>query len=389
MENTFFSFVMAIFWSSFYIFLVHHLRKKDQFVLQFQTLPLLFFLFLSITRLFFTFEARHPYVIYSDKIYPPIYDLFRKNVSLFSFEVNPIRGLVFIWFLVALFLLLYKIFVYTSLKTNLNSLEDLSSQENKDLYAKLLKENGLQGKIQVVQNESIQSPFIFGIRRGTIFIPNLNLSQEKLGHILSHEINHFKRRDSWKKLALLFSGIVFWWNPLLGLLSHNFNHFLEIQCDQITARNYTRSEKEDYIKTMLYLIKNKSEPEEGMIKHEVISTFVSMSPSNDLRQRFHILRSVRTEKKKTQTFLACLLGLVFFLSSYFVTIQPEYWPKNMENYFLAEDLGIEEEEYFILETEDGQYELYKNGSFDSYVRDLTQEKYKGIEIYKGLKEEEE
>ena len=272
---------------------------------------------------------------------------------------------------------------------DLSELEkELEAKENKDLYAKLLRENGSQGKIQVIQSETIQSPFIFGIRRGTIFIPNLNFSQKELGHILSHEINHFKRRDSWKKLALLFSRIVFWWNPLLSLLSRNFNHFLEIQCDQITVKDYTRSEKEDYIKTMVYLIKNKADTEEDIIRHGTISSFVSMAPSNNLKQRFRILRSVRAEKGHIRTFLTCLLGLVLFLSSYFVTIHPEYWPKNMENYFLAEDLGIEEEEYFILETEEGQYKLYKNGSFDSYVRDLTQEKYKGIEIYKGLKEEE-
>lgn len=389
MENTFFSFVMAVFWSSLFIFLVHYLRKKDQFLLQFHTLPLLFFLFLSITRLFFTFEANNPFIIYSDKIYPPIYDLFRKNVNLLSLEVNPIEGLVLIWFSVAFFLLFYKVLVYNSLRTNLNSLEDLSSQENKALYARLLEENGSQGKIQVIQNESIQSPFIFGIRRGTIFIPNLTFSQKELEHILSHEINHFKRRDSWKKLAVLFSRIVFWWNPLLGYLSHNFNHFLEIQCDQMTTKDYTPSEKEDYIRTMVYLIKNRVDTEEDIIRHGTLSSFVSMAPSYDLKQRFRILRSQRPEKRKTQAFLTCLLGLVLFLSSYFVTIQPEYWPKNMENYFLAEDLGIEEEEYFILETEEGQYKLYKNGSFDSYVRDLTQEKYKGIEIYKGLEEEEE
>lgn len=56
MQLTFFSFVMSLIWFNLYIILINFLRKKDNFIISFNTFPLIFFLFLSMFRLIFNFE---------------------------------------------------------------------------------------------------------------------------------------------------------------------------------------------------------------------------------------------------------------------------------------------------------------------------------------------
>ena len=83
----------------------------------------------------------------------------------------------------------------------------------------------------IYQNDSILSPFIFGIIRPKIYIP-FNTKPEYLGYVISHEKYHIRRLDYIVKLFAYFLLAVHWFNPLCWLAFYLMNKDMEMSCDE-------------------------------------------------------------------------------------------------------------------------------------------------------------
>lgn len=365
MQITFFSIIMSLLWFNLYIVIINTFRKNDKFIISFSTLPLIFFLSLSVFRLIFNFEIPNTVIIRSKNVFPIFYTSIRKPLDLEGFLIEPFQAFMFIWILVAVILLINSITKYNKFKRNLTKLKDKSSKENKKIFNKILKETKMENKIEIVQNDNISSPFIVEVLKGTIYIPTIDFSKEELEYIVSHEINHFLGKDSLKKVLIQSIKYVFWWNPFAHLFANNFNHILEIQCDLKTTADFADDKKIRYLEAITKIIKN---PINSMARHSSVPNFVNIEEIDSLKQRFRIVLNYKKKKNLFNIFNIgiCFLALCLYIASYFIIMQPDYEPT-------GGDIHQEEtiENSFIIER--------TNGGYDIYIKDVLKYSVENLE----------
>lgn len=378
MQITFFSFAMSLLWFNLYIIIINFFRKKDKFIISFSTIPLMFFMSLSVFRLIFNFEIPGSTVIKSKNVFPVFYTFMRKQLNSNNFNINILQGLIFAWILVAITLIINSIIKYIKFKKDLEKLSDNSSKEDKEFFNKILKETKMKSKINIVQNETISSPFIVGILKGIIYIPKIDFSKAELEYILLHEINHFLEKDSLKKILIQSLRYVFWWNPFAHLFANNFNHILEIQCDLKTTARFSEKEKIRYLESITKIIKN---PINSMTRHSSVPNFVNVEEIDSLKQRFRIVLNYKKKKNLFNIFNIgiCFLALCLYISSYFIIIQPYYNPNNNEIY-REKDMKSS----FIIEKSNGSYDIYINDVLEYNIKNLKNlnKNFYALPIYK-------
>ncbi|MEK8129464.1 M56 family metallopeptidase [Paenibacillus filicis] len=120
----------------------------------------------------------------------------------------------------------------------------------------------LRRRVPVYTGEDASaSPFLFGLIRPKIYIPeslNRELSQERLAHIVSHELAHVRRWDAlWNLLGGLALAI-HWMNPLVWLCVKRMKEDRELACDACVLETLGENEAVPYGMTMIEILKSHS-----------------------------------------------------------------------------------------------------------------------------------
>lgn len=366
MQFTIFSFVMSLLWFNLYIIIINTFRKNDNFIISFSTFPLVFFLFLSIFRLIFNFEIPGSVIIRSRSIFPHIYDLIRKPLYLKDFGISILQLFIFTWITVALTLIVSNALKYKSFREILDKLKKSQNIENQQFFNKILKQTKMIDKIEIIQNDKVSSPFIVGVIKGKIYIPDIPFSQEELEYIISHEINHFLRKDSLKKILIQGIKYIFWWNPFAHLFANNFNHILEIQCDLKTTADFSNEGKIRYLESITKIIKDSTS---NSIKYSTVPNFINIDDMDSLKQRFRIVLNYKEKRSWFNIFNVglCALALCLYIGSYFIILQPYYNPATDE---VEDKEGISDS--FIIENSNGDYDIYINNIFNYSIKNLDE-----------------
>lgn len=93
----------------------------------------------------------------------------------------------------------------------------------------------LPHEVSVRVSDDITSPMVIGLIRPCVLLPQDlfdNASQETLAHVLNHELAHVQRGDLWVAWMQELSLAVYWWSPLLRLLSEKLDISREMACDE-------------------------------------------------------------------------------------------------------------------------------------------------------------
>ena len=117
------------------------------------------------------------------------------------------------------------------------------------------------------------APFVMGLLRPVIVLPDQPLSHQELRYILLHELTHVKRGDLWVRRASLLALAVHWWNPLVHLLDRKTAELSEESCDERIAARLTRQERRDYGQVLLQMACRTAVPEDLALP---LSTMKSM-----------------------------------------------------------------------------------------------------------------
>lgn len=95
------------------------------------------------------------------------------------------------------------------------------------------------------QNHSVDSPFVLGVFRPTIYLP-YSLSPEDQEFVVAHERTHIRRGDHlWKPFGFLLLSI-HWFNPLLWVAYVLLCRDIEAACDEKVISHYTKEERQAY-----------------------------------------------------------------------------------------------------------------------------------------------
>lgn len=81
----------------------------------------------------------------------------------------------------------------------------------------------------------VKVPMLWWAGRGaTIVLPMrliAPLDREQLALVLAHELAHLRRRDHWVRACELAVSMIYWWNPLVGLIRRQLHQTEDICCD--------------------------------------------------------------------------------------------------------------------------------------------------------------
>lgn len=100
---------------------------------------------------------------------------------------------------------------------------------------------------------AVPTTMLVGLLRPQIILPDLNLSQEELEGVLSHELTHWRHRDLWIKWLAALAVCVHWFNPAARLLAERLDRDCELYCDQTLAREWDRPRRARYGELLLRL----------------------------------------------------------------------------------------------------------------------------------------
>lgn len=114
-------------------------------------------------------------------------------------------------------------------------------------------------KLPVYLEPSLVSPVVVGVFRPKILLPHNEYKPEDLGFVLQHEMTHFRRKDLWWKSLLLWTKILYWYNPLLILFARKFEEVLELSCDEVVATELDFQGRKAYGASVLSAMMDASE----------------------------------------------------------------------------------------------------------------------------------
>ena len=161
----------------------------------------------------------------------------------------------------------------------------------------LINFTGKSVTVRVWENTS--APFMTGIFKPTLVLPNGEISAEQLNYILRHEMTHFKRHDILYKWFAELVKCVHWFNPIVWYVSNQIAAECEISCDMAVTKNMSDGEKMGYINTILSLL-----PRD---KSNYLSLTTQMASGKKvLKRRFTMIKN----KKTTSKFMSGLSAVI-------------------------------------------------------------------------------
>lgn len=193
--------------------------------------------------------------------------------------------------------------------------------------------------VELLVHDRVCSPLVFGIVRQRIVMPRhmLALDQERLQHILTHEIVHIRRYDNLWKLLSAAAVCIHWFNPAVWLMYVLFARDLEIACDEQVLSAYGAKGRKEYAATLLTL----AQIQKGT------TLFCSGFLENPVKER---IVAIMNYKKITGAGILCAALLVAGATTVFATNEQ------------AEKTQDEEKTVHYLVTENNEEQTKKQGT---------------------------
>lgn len=204
---------------------------------------------------------------------------------------NRMNYLGIIWLLGAAFMLITSINGYIRLIMKIRRNSVIISCPEASIYT--------DKKITVRSGRELSSPFMLGIFRPTLVLPDRELNSEQLDNILRHEMTHFRRKDILYKWFTLLVRSVHWFNPLVYYVARQISNECEISCDLSVVSQMNDDEQLSYVNTILSLASS------DRVKRVPLTTQMA-SGKKALKRRFTMIKNV----KKTSKFMSVLSAVI-------------------------------------------------------------------------------
>lgn len=203
-------------------------------------------------------------------------------------------------------------------------------------------------RVRVVLSPIPTVPYVFGLRKPTIILPQCAYSIAELRDVMLHEYTHIRYGHLWIKFALAMLCCIYWWFPVVYLLRHETNSLLELLCDDHVLKDKSPIQALDYGELLL----RSSTPFSST--NEPVQTIFANRGTTILRLE-HILDFAygRCQVKKHLETGMALLALLILLFSYSFLLQSRFDP--LESNYTAYAFG--QEESYLVPTPSGTYIL--------------------------------
>ena len=353
MDITVYSVVSSVIFFNLALIAAFIMRRSSVFLAKRTTSFLFLMVLLGVIRLLIPIDSGRCYIIQSPHVLP----------ALRRFLIRPVAGsftfaslLLAVWLVGTLAFLLFDVFKQIRFIKASRDFPPVDRPDLTDLAGELGSNFGL------LVSPSISRPYVVGLFRPVIYLPDIELPEEQWRIILRHEVQHIRSHDGWKKLFFLVIQALFWWNPLAHISRAEIDTLIELQCDAKVTADMRAEEVDAYLNAL------KNLATQALERSAPVGASPLVWDQTQLLARFEALQNAGISKKRRPSIFAYLLLLSLFVLSYFVIIQPATHPDEAD--YLAD---TEEPESVITEDtvafsgdlyivyQDGHYYLYSAG----------------------------
>lgn len=207
------------------------------------------------------------------------------------------RLLVLAWVVGTVVLLVRKTAAYLRFRTHLRQagLAEVPPQ-TAQLLRDCMEQLGVTAPVWVCLSSAVPTPFVMGLLRPVILLPDAPFSPAELRCILLHELTHIRCGDLWvRRVSLLALGL-HWWNPAAHLLDRSLIDLSEESCDERVAAALSHRERVDYGQMLLRLACAPAAPEELAAPMSTIKT---------VQRRLSNMLHTKTMTKKQKVLAVC------------------------------------------------------------------------------------
>ncbi|HBY3355603.1 M56 family metallopeptidase [Clostridioides difficile] len=226
----------------------------------------------------------------------------RNNITQIdiSTDNNLMLYVAYLWLFVTIVIAVYTFIKYTRFKNLVVDVSyDIEDNDINCIYKNLLKELNIKKKIELRGSDELVSPAGMGLFKSYIFLPDYPYSKDELTWILKHELMHFKNKDILIKFLVLSVRIIYWFNPLVYVMSNRVNLDCELCCDESVIYNCSFNDKKEYALALIKSIKLSKECNRGILLTDFNRT--------NLEKR---LESIISKKFKNSVFVVIILCLL-------------------------------------------------------------------------------
>lgn len=249
-------------------------------------------------------------------------------------------------------------------KKVLNTLDKVIQKYNKKI------------SFQIIIVDFITTPMLYGIHAPKILIPVMELSEKDWSFILSHEVEHYYRKDLYIKLLIEIITIAYWWNPFIYLLKTAFDKVLEINVDLSVTKDLDPEEKLEYLQCLLDTAR-KFSPK----KLYGLSLAFESRNKSILAQRFYMVLESENSKKSSKTILMIMPIIFISIFSLLVVFEPyAISPTDAQSTF-----ELDADNAYLIVNPNRDYDLYINQKYIATVHEIKSS-YSNLSIYQNLKE---
>lgn len=258
------------------------------------------------------------------------------------------RILFFMWLSGFLFLLVVVIVKEVMMHNKIKLLSIKVSRTNK-LLDKCKSRLGITSRITIVECDLVSTPSLIGILNLKVLIPKEILSSiddEKLEYILLHELAHIKRKDNIMIRFMLFTRLVYWFNPIVWYGLYKMKQDMEVACDAYVLSRLEKKEYIDYGKVIINLLEHLS----GEYKVSPVLKFAG--DKNEVIRRIMMIK-----KFNKNTRLISIIGvLMLMLIGCSVVIVPPTFDESEE----SDNSEVIITEKKQVSSEEADFKLYEN-----------------------------
>ncbi|MBD5555004.1 MAG: hypothetical protein HDQ95_06605 [Roseburia sp.] len=174
------------------------------------------------------------------------------SFSMESLSMETLHALLpamaMVWLAGVFMMLLYGMFSYGRLSFRLRTAKE--NGVNGDAAED--KTGGRMAYIRVRYTDIVSTPFVLGILKPCIYLPD-DLPEKNLEYILLHERIHIRRGDHLTRVAAYLALCLHWFNPLVWLAFFISGRDMEMSCDEAVIRKIGNRVKKEYSTSLLSL----------------------------------------------------------------------------------------------------------------------------------------
>lgn len=216
-----------------------------------------------------------------------------------------------------------------------------------------------------------------------MFLPDFQYDTQSLEMVFRHEYQHFLNRDQWKKALIQTVRLFLWWNPLAVLVRKELDQALEMLCDYRALKKLPAHRHGSYFQTILDLCRQANEEKKSAVSSLSVRMPKGLGYDSKtlLHQRITVglaLQNPRPLRHRIGTVLICMGLTAIFILSYTFVIQPQFPAPEMEDGYII--YNEKTENFFIVERDDGLYEIIVDNISTGTVDNISGAPYDSVPI---------